>query len=826
MPEINPIAGGYSNSARPIVDEWSHLINRAILAKNRFNERADQIMSFFSGGPGAMWRPDFLTRFMGGTQAITAPKFKITSNIAYENVAIYLPLLYWEMARRKYVPSKSVNLDYRTLAAGNPEAEAFYEQIAQRQAMQDARKEMRSHLIEHILNYFQEEQPWGGLSSHSECALFEMLTKGCGFLRTEAYQYPFSDRTLVGSFFESVDDVLVDGDCTDPLWETANWIAIRHQTLVRDTEELFHMPEGMLDEYATVTSNNAAYLAAQGTPGPVKGSGHIVRNVIEWYEIFSRAGFGNRLAGKRSPPIDPAFDRARGQVRVGNQLVDDRFVYLCICKKCPYPLNLPAPFFDDMRADNEWVKVQTDWPTEYWRDNKWPVQMIYQHPHSGKSAWPEAMLSPALGEMACLNILMSGWIQQAYEGKQLVGAYWKGAIENIQDLKAGLSTWVEINPEFAAGMPGVAKGIDDVLSWLKRPELNASLPQAIEFVSQMVKRRTGLMDEMYGQNTGAEPRSAAAYEGKMNTVNIRPEYLQKRVAAWQSRVADSEVFCMYTHVDGARDLPEQLGPLGVAAYKTLITDEEPEHILHGSKAVVLASDIRRPNKSKDMADLQGLVQYLLPICSEYMFQNNKPGPLNQFIRAYEDAGEIDLNLQFPEPQPPDENAVAMQQAQLAEAQAKAEKLSADAQKSRADAQASAINGQAAQNDARMKMAVAEHGMRLKQQAAEHALDVKGQTAALANVAAKQKMLNFQDEHEQQMDARAAQAKQELAAKLWQNMQQLHQSAQTHVHERTIADDKASSDMQRANVIAEQRRLNMAADRQIRRQEASTNGATR
>lgn len=817
---LYPLAGGYTNLTRPIVDVWKGLLNRAKLAKQRFNDRADQIMTFYSGGPGAMWKPDFLTRFMGGAQSIIAPKFKITSNAAYENVALYLPLIFWEMAARKVRPNRSMQLDYRILAGGNPEAEAYYEQVAQQQAMQDERSHQRAQILEHCLNYFQEEQPWGGLEGASSTAIFEMLTKGAGFLRTEAYQFPFSDRTLVGSFFESVDNILVDGDCMDPLWESAQWIAIRHQTPIRETEEHFGAEEGAYTEFATMTSNNAAYQVAQGA-GPGK-TVYVDRNVIEWYEIFSRAGFGNRLTGKPVPQIAPNFDEARGAVDVGGRLVKDTFVYLCICPKAPYPLNLPSAAFATMEPEE--VKARTDWPTEYWRDNKWPIEMLFQHPHTGTSAWPEANMAPALGELACLNILMSAWIQQAYEGKQLVGAYWKGAISNIEDLKAGMTTWVELNPEFEAGVPGAKRGIDDVLSWLKRPELNKDLPAAIEFVGNMIKKRTGLMDEMYGQSSGAEPRSAAAYEGKMNTVNIRPEYLQKRVAAWQSAIADKEVFCMYTHVDGARDLPEQLGPLGVAAYRELITNEAPEHILHGSKSIVEASGIRRPNKAKDMADLTGLQQYLLPILSEWMFQNNDPGPMNAFLKDIENAGEMDLNIEFPEPQPPDESAVAMQQAQLAELQAKAQKLGADAEKSHADAQSSLMQAQTSQQDAQTKMAVAQHGAQIKQQTAEHAAALKQQQFDFDQIGKHQDLLNKQGSHEQQMDAMRQKARTELAAKLWQTHQQLHQNAASHLQQTAIADQKAQGDMQRSNMISEQRRLNMAAEQQMRARQP-TNGAT-
>lgn len=801
MDGMRTIGGDLNGLTKPIVTLWKGLLKRAQAVKQRFTDRADQVMSFYSGGPGAMWKPDYMNRFMGGPQAVTPPRFKITLNIAFEQVAILGPMLFWEMADRKVRPHRTLQLDPAALAGANQEMAAYFEQLAEQQASDDARNDMRAKVLEHVLNYFQREQPEGGLAPHSDMAIFEALTKGAGFLKTEEYRFPFSDRTLVGSFFQSCDDVFVDPDCTDPLWSTADWIAIRHRTRVEKTEEHFGLPAGYLKEYATISSQNASYQAGVEHDSKVA----VDKDLVEWYEVFSRAGFGNKLVGKRIvPPIAPEFDLARGQSVIGGKLIKDDFVYLCICPSCEYPLNLPALEFEQEYATPDWVKAKTDWPTEYWRDNKWPVEMLAFYPHSGTSPWPEPPLAPALGELTCLNILMSAYVQEAFEGRQSIIAYKKGAIAELQSLltsdKSPLA--IELDPQFK-------ESVNDVVSFMKRPEVNGDLPKTIEFLLGLIEKRTGLSDMMYGGNSGANPRSATEFQGKMDTVNIRPEHMQRKVAAWQSMVADKEVFCAYIHV-AAQDIAEQLGPLGVAAWQELVTNEAPEAILRSSKTIVEASGIRRPNKAKDMADLQGMQQYLLPILAGQMAQSGDPGPLNGFIKAIGEAGEMDVSeFLFPPPQP-NEAGEQQQQAELAKIHAEVDKLTADAEKARADAQVAMTSQQTAEADAELKSQTAEHQMMLKQQAAEHQLGVKEQMLNLTAEAKQQELAHKDEAHVQSMSERMQEARQRLGLKLLEAHQSLHQNAAEHLQQAAISDQQAHDDARRGNLITYQKMLSNAA----------------
>lgn len=802
-----PANADYNGLTRPIVTLWKGLLERARESKKRFNAVSDQVMSFYSGGHGAMWSSDYMARFMGGAPAITAPRFKVTMNLAFEQVAVLGPLLFWEMADRKVTPHRSVQLDPTVLAGNNPEMQQYVEQLAQEQAMDDARNDMRAKLLEHILNYFQREQPAGGLTAHSDLSIFEALTKGAGFLKTEHYQYPFSDRTLVGSFFVSVDDVLVDPDCTDPLWQTANWVAIRHRTRASETERHFNLPTGSLRAYG-VASTPSGTVKTNDKSDDEK----VEKDLVEWYEIFSRAGFGNKLVGRHTqPPIAPEFDAARGFAIVDGKAVPDDFAYLCICPHCTYPLNMPSEMFEDEAATAEWIKEASNWPTEYWRDNKWPVEMLYFYPHSGKSPWPEPPLAPAIGELTCLNILMSSYVQQAYEGRQQVIAYKKGAIDDLQNLLTSERSplALPVDPQFASG--SMRQAVEDCIAFMKRPEINGDLIASIEFLIMQVQKRTGLMDMLYGMNSGANPRSATEYQGKMDTINIRPEHMQKKVAAWQGRVAEKEVLCAYSHVD-SDDIKEQLGPLGIQAWDMLIKSEPEETVLRGAQATVEASGIARPNKRKDMGDLQQLQQVLLPILQGHLAQTGDPNPLNGFLKAIGRAGEMEVDEFLIPEMPPNESNQAMQDAELQKTQAEAEKLMAEAEKAKAEAEG-LLSGDNGQRDAEIKA-----------QQAEHQMSIKERQAQLQSESKQLEMAHKQEMHAQTMEQRRQEAQQKLAMQLMQNRQKMEQNAISHDHQMELADDRTRQDAQRSNMISATRMLQSQAEHAMRmQQQGSGNG---
>lgn len=799
-----------------IPEVWGGLLRRAVEAKKDFDIKGAQIREFYGGKSGFMWSGNYMDRFMGGSSGITPPKFKITISKAFEFVALIGPMLFWQMADRKVRPYKSMQLDMSSMFGNDPMMQQALQMMTGEQASDDARNEMRSRVLEHILNYFQREQYGGGIGPHIDLSLFEALTLGAGFMKTEHYNFPMSDRTLVGSFHVPTDDVLVDPDCKDPLWTKARWIAIRHQNQFWEVEEHFNLPPGSLRSYGSRTSAGASWQSGR-TDLPATKQYDPSRDLIEWYEIFSRAGVGNKLTGTMQN-IAPEFDAA----------LKGGCAYLCIAKNCPFPLNLPSgelaknPQNEGDPGSVEWVREQLRWPTEYWLDNKWPVTKLAFYPHSGKSLWPEPPLAPAIGELTILNILVSAYVQAAYDNRQQVIGVKKNMVEDIQGLLTSNKSPLVVEMDFDGG---ITRSVNDVIQFMNRPEVNQDVPKTIEFLLGLIERRTGMSDMLYGHNSGSNPRSAAEYEGKRDSVNIRPDYMQKCVADMQSEVADKEVFCAWSHV-GSDDIAEQLGPLGVKAYDELVTNEQPEAILRGSKCWVEASSMARPNKARDAAMLNQIQPTLMPVLAGHLAQHNDPKPLNGFIKALGDASEIEVD-QFLIPEPaPDDQAIAMQQqmqqAELAEVQAKANKLNADAQSVQATGQNAAYEAQMKAQESEHAMSLKEQEAALKAQAAEHAMQInqaetevkvagmdmanrsKAESAA-QQMAIKQRQFEFEQENKagaavMNRDQQMQQARQKLALEILGGHQKMNQAEETHQQALTHADEKAEQDAQHANMI--------------------------
>lgn len=737
----------------PIVKVWEGLLRRGMDAKKDFELRCEQIEQFYSGAADFMWSPKYMNKFMGGTTGLVPPKFQICMNKASEFIDVMKPMLFWQMADRKVRPHRTLQLDPLALFGirmppegqqPDPSTQQLLEYasgLAAQQAEQDAKNVARAEVLEHMLNYFQREQPGGGLSNHINVCLDEALLYGCAFLATESYRFPKSDKTLVKSVRIPVKDVLVDPDCTDPLWLDAKWIAIRHEWSFVETERYFGLPPGSLRNYGTKMTSGAGWQRGSGLPPTQMRDNK--KDLIEWYEVFSRAGCGNELAGVRQE-IEPEFDAA----------LDGNCAYLCIAKGCPFPLNLPSgeliggKFSDEQQAGTEpvgapveWVTNQLRWPTEYWRDDKWPVSKLVFKPHSSSGLWPEPPLAPAIGELTCLNILVSAYVQSTYDNKTSLCAVIKGAVDNIKEVMNGSVPFFEVNPN-AAGM--VNDSIKSMIQFMERPEINRDVPATISFLMQLIEQRTGMSPRLYGANSGAAPRSATESEALQGSVNLRPQYMQRRCAEWMSAVADLEVFCSWSHVQ-ADDIADVLGPLGAEAWRMLVTEESEEVILRGSKCYVEASEMSRPSKENDRALLDRMAQTIVPILAGYGAQTGDYAPLNGWFKAVGDASEIDVAKFLIPPQEPDQQAQQMQQATAAatlqKLQAETAKLQADAQATAATAQAAGMDGQNAQQqrmldfqlkqaDAATKQELAQHDAQLRAASAEHDMSLKQQDAAL------------------------------------------------------------------------------------------------
>lgn len=867
----------YDFLTKPFVEVWEGLLKRAEESKRDFNDRGAQIEEFYGGKAGFMWEGSYLDKFMGASRSFKAPKFKVTFNKAFEYTAVMGPLLFWRMAQRKVRPYSSIDYDPQVIAGGDPILLQFMDSLLDQQVSDDARHKLRAAIQERILNHLPKVQPPGGLIAAASMSVHDSLLRGAGFLSTEPYRFPGSERTLVGSFYVRCDDVLIDPDCRSPLWDDAGWMAIRHRNRASDIDAMFGYPRGTMSRHARFVS-----AGAESTRYPDRGrrserAQDAHKNVVEWFEIFSRDGTGNNFIGKNK--IATEFDDWAGD-----------YAYLCICPKCPWPLNLTAKDLESEDADEEWVRQQLSWPTEYWRNNRWPISKLSFYPQSNRNPWPLPPLSPAIGELTVINILIAAYVQGAYDNRQQLIGVFEGACDELKSVLDSNQSPLPITLK-----QGIHNSISDALQFINRPEINGDVPRTIEFLLGIVEQRTGMSSMLYGEGGSTNSRSAAEYQGRQQTVNIRPEYMRKCVGDWMSEVAAKELFCVYSHMQ-TDDVAEMLGPFGTMAWQKLVVEEDVETVLRSSECYVEASDIGRPNHERDAAMLQGMQQYLLPILQGYMAQTGDAEPLNGFIKAVGHATNMDVDgflIRMPEPDQ-ESNAInqQMQQAssqlEMQKTQAEISKINAEAEQAHAMAQAALLREQNHQQDTTGKiisqqqkaeidrelqtiklelakgklaaqMQTAEQSQAIRQQDAEHKALIRERDswlrstqaelatglherdanakaeaanaqleaklaaisadAQMKSQAAMQNLQTAAIKSAQTLEERKAAAHQKLLLEIAGGEQRLNQSDQLHQQQMSVLDDKAQQQAQHSNMIMSQKLLLQAvmADQKRRQQ---------
>jgi hypothetical protein len=199
--------------------------------------------------------------------------------------------------------------------------------------MQDQLLRDKASILEMVLNYTPNELD---LKGHMRLAIDEALVKGRGTLWSETYTPPNSKQKLVGSFFHSVDELLIDPDL--PSLEKSKWIAKECCAPVWEVEREYGMAPGSLK--ATLESSEAAAAVNNGSTSEEKKQGKTA-DLVKYWKVWSKMGLGVRLKPKQ-------MQNVLGELSQVTEVFGD-YVYLVICPKCPYPLNIPAPLVDARR---------------------------------------------------------------------------------------------------------------------------------------------------------------------------------------------------------------------------------------------------------------------------------------------------------------------------------------------------------------------------------------------------------------------------------------------------------------------------------------------
>lgn len=759
-PNLNsPFTNG--EPLRPIVAGWLGKLSLASSAKKSFNRIAKQCESFFSGDTGEMWNDENRSQWMRGN---ISPKFKMTMNKAFELVALFGPTLYWKNPQRRIEPRKCVQITQALLASmPDPVSQQIAQETQQTSFAQQARRSARAELVQEYLNYTPDQQPDGGLAGDAEKALTETLVKGAGVLWVEPYRLPGSTRTLTGSFYDSIDNLLIDPD--SETMQDALWIARRHVVPTWKAERTFQLKRGSLRRSGDMRSTwsagevNGDDLAAMHT---AEGQTH---DLITYYEIWSKGGVGQRLTNMDSP-LKEALDSVVGD-----------YAYVVVSPGVTYPLNAPPERF--LKASDEEVKQMFGWPTPYWMLGLWPCWMFSFY-HKPRKVWPIAPMAPGLGELIFINVMVSHLCNRVWSSMRTIIAVLKSAASEVKkELQSGddLSV-IELND--------IQQSIDRVVSFLNQPPLSMDAWKILEEMMQVFDRRTGISEILAGLNAGGvQSRSAEDVRVKNNNASIRPEYMAGKVEAGMRQCARLEKFAARWHVT-ANDVQPLFGNAGAYLWQQLIEHEDPELVVHEQDVTIEAGSGRRPNKDRDADNMNRLMPVLLPVFEKYASDTSDTGPLNTLISEFGQAIDQDLSnvtlgqWHRPPPPPPDpqqqQQQAAQAQLQMQLMQARVADTNAQAQHRAAQAQVDLAGSQHDVVAQQTQAAMEQRQMAVEQQKTQS-------DAALANQQAQVKLQS--DAALQQMELVHAQQKHEQA------MQQQNQAGMLKLM-LTRANDKLST----------------------------------
>lgn len=688
---------------RPLVSGWVSKIEAAKRAKAHWQEVTDECRMFFSKSAAAMWDPKYEKKFWRG---VKAPKFRISINKAFEMVATFGPNLLWDVPHRTVEPKRALEIpqDFLQFAQQDPGLMQMLQMIMPMQQQSEVTDKLVAYLMQTWLNYTPREQPEGGLITQSELAVVDALVTGRGITTTKPYRMPQSRQVLTGSFRISPDDVLFDPDFKSP--HAAKWIAIKRVDTHWELERRFELPPGSLKGRASLESS--WHYGEVGSEHRQQGQ---TNDLVVWYEVYSKTGCGARMTGMHFPV------KQRLEEVIGD------FAYLAIAPSVPFPLNCSSRALQvggsaGTGLSDEEVREKFEWPIPYWADDRWPIELLDFYPDT-ESCWPIAPLAPGLGELKFLNFLIPWAANRIYSSSRdfwaVLGPHYD---HYLKYLKEGEDQCVIPTP----------LGVDDIrkaVQIMQQPETRFDIWKIIELVSELFDKRVGLTEGVYGRNeNGTQNRTAEETLAKQRAVGVRPDHMRRKVVAWQSALSSLEAFCARWFVQGEHVEP-LMGPMGRLLWERYVMSTDVQLVVREMKYTVSAASIRRPDRDRDVANFQQMMQFYAPVAQQYGFATGNYQPFNGMLKRWGDLHDMRMDELYIPPPPPPAPAAPDPQAQV-----ELQKAQMDLQGKQIDQQTKMIQAQAAQQKAATDVEVARQKLLIEQAKAQTDLQFQQQAGQI------------------------------------------------------------------------------------------------
>jgi hypothetical protein len=629
-----PVSGPSSSGPmefplRAICTQWIEKIRKGWQFKEKqFAKDARDCMRFFNGPYDFMYKSLYAASSSGFSMdaseqdafaSMPAPTFRMTFNKVAEAVQLFGPVLYHKNPYRQVNPRKLPDLPFGLMTQqqglANPAAGMMMQQqeqmLQQSEMLAKATDMARAGLMEWMLNYTPQEL---GLKNESRMGVDEGLIKGAACLWIETYKPKGSELTLIGSFYDTVDNLVMDPDAERR--DDCKWVARRCIHPVWQVEQEYGLKPGSLK--AQSESFNQQAETDVSPDGDYDRKRGVSNDLFTYWKIWSKMGVGAKLTG-----VPTEYRQTLDQF--------GDFAYLVVAEGTFFPLNLPNDVVAAPGADQEIMK-RLEWPTPFWLDDEWPFAMLTFH-DVPRQLWPMSHFKPAMGELKFLNWAMSFVASKIRVTsrdfiaiKKSVGDEIKNRILHGQDL-----TLIELE----ATHPGT---INEIIQFLQHPQFNGDIWRVIEFVQEAFDKRTGLSELMYGM-TATQMRSAQEASVKSEATNVRPDDMANKVEDWMTRVAKLEAMAVRWHIS---DVTPLMGQAANFYWQQLIVGSDPYAMFHQLEYGIEAGSTKKPNKDRDAANMNQVMQSPLLQMMFNMYQmSGNPGQLNALLTDWSKAMGMD-----------------------------------------------------------------------------------------------------------------------------------------------------------------------------------------
>jgi hypothetical protein len=686
---------------RNVVDAWLAKIELALKVRNElFGQYALEATQFFDGSHDFMWDKKY-SNGPGGflDKDASLPNFRITVNKLFEAVAQFGPALYAqnpnalvEAILPPEVPPEALGID-----PNDPYGMQEYMQLAQQEAQRYATRQACASVKSTYLNWIQRETD---KKTEARRAITEALVAGVGYLETVLHTPPGSQMVMPKSRYLSWVDVVFDPDAA--YFEDVQWMAIRRVQPVNKAERRFGYERGTLQgryqSFDSQPSKRAKKEAKQNRSGKSF-------DLLEYWEVFSKNGFGDLLFDDSAIPKLHAFDYS----------VLGDYCYIVCARDVPHPLNVPSEVLAANDADD--LLQRTQWPVPFWYDDGgWPVSRLgfYEKPNC---IWPISIFKPAIGELRFVNWCLSFLADKVAATCQTYVGILKEAGYEIQKQIAGKAcpfTVVEI-------ATALGKPLDQIVSFLQAPNFSIDIWNMIAQVLDLIDKRTGLTELIYGM-TSTSMRSATEANVKNANVAVRPDDMAARTEDFLSEVEVREMqvarwFCEPQHVAPA------VGQMGALLWQNYVLTDDVEQVVRGFDYRIEAGSARKPNKQNKIAQLTEFGQVIMPVLQQAVLAGQVE-QWNAYVADIAKAMDLDPSrYMFPPPDPEAQGPSPEQQ-----------KVEADIQLKMAD-----LELEIAKMQAELSMKREEHAMDLHREERRLAMEEESHKASLEHEQAEAKV---------------------------------------------------------------------------------------